>query len=358
MQEFWTRFRTSLVARRTKIITTHALLCATLGQVLICELECAQAVELKVYWSIQQDNWIRRANLDGSEPERVVETPGGAVPDIAFDPVEKKMYWPSAAVGGIQRGNYDGSEVETVISGIEMSTHLSIDAVNRKVYWIDYGGANSIWRSNLDGSTRELLADNVPSPAALEIDPVNGYYYWAESIFGRIYRTSTADTSQTEIIFDENSLGRPTFISGLAIDPVNGYAYAADFSFHAIIRVPLDGGDALDWITDGIYFPDAIVVDRTNERVIWSNSNLPGAPTEWTNISSVDFRGLDQRVDFVPFWNPYIAGWVRHLALVELPIPEPPTLTLACFATLMLSYLNCRSRARRQVGKSMNMVNV
>jgi DNA-binding beta-propeller fold protein YncE len=314
--------------------------------VLICP-SAVRAGQWKLYWSDQYDTWMRRANLNGTDAEKIVAV-DGASPDIAFDPVEQKMYWPAPVVGGIQRGNYDGSDAETVFTGLEMPTHVSIDPVNRKAYWIDYGAwidfgwGNSIWRSNLDGTDRELLADNIPSPAAVEIDPLGGHYYWVDSISGTIHRTSIADNTQSDVIFDENAFDRPTFIKGLAIDPVNGYAYAADRSFHAIIRVPLDGREAVDWITDGVFSPDAIVVDRKNERVIWSNSNLTGPLTESANISSVNFLGLDQRIDFVPLLDPYIAGWVRHLAIVEVPVPEPSTFTLVIFATLVLSHSNCR----------------
>jgi DNA-binding beta-propeller fold protein YncE len=345
MQAFYLRRMDWTIKEKRRSI--HAFIAVALLLAIISgHSSAAVAGQLKLYWSEIEDNWIRRANLDGTDAEKVVETPGGVRPDIAFDPVERKMYWPSPVVEGIQRGNYDGTEVETVITGLEIPTHVSIDSVNRKAYWIDDGGGNSIWRSDLDGANRELLADNVPSPTAIEVDPLNGFYYWAESIFGRIYRTAIADISQTDVIFDENEFGRPTSIRGLAIDPVHGHAYAADAPFDAIIQVPLDGGEAVDWVTENVYYPQAIVVDSVNGRVIWSNENVPdGGAAASSNISSVNFQGLDQRIEFVPLWNPYWAGYVRQLAIVEVPIPEPSVPALACFAILTLSHQRLGKRA-------------
>jgi DNA-binding beta-propeller fold protein YncE len=287
------------------------------------------AGELKLYWSTQEDTVIRRANLDGTQTEQVIRTPGGVIPDIAFDPIARKMYWPSPVVGGIQRANYDGSNVQNIIDGIERPWRIAIDTVNRKAYWIDWAdGNNSISRSNLDGTSRELLASNLPTPTAVEVDPQNGYYLWADSLNGRIHRTSITDNSQTAVIFDEREFGHPASIEGLAIDPINGYVYATDFAFHSIIRMRLDGSNAERWLTDGVHYPRAIVLDMTNERVIWSNEELPGGLSVSSSISSVNFLGLDRRVEFVPRWNPYIAGKVRHLAIVDVSVPEPSSSSL------------------------------
>jgi DNA-binding beta-propeller fold protein YncE len=287
----------------------------------------AEAATLKVYWSGIEDNFIRRVNIDGTGEEKVVESAGGAWPDMAFDPLERKMYWSSPVVSGIQRANYDGSSVETVIHDIMTPTDVVIDSVNRKAYWVDFGPRTNtnIWRSNLDGTSRELLASGL-TITAVEVDPQNGFYYWSDRVTGTIHRTSIADNSQTAVIFDEREFGQPTLIEGLAIDPVNGYVYAADYAYHAILRVGVDGSEPSRWLTEGVYFPHAVAVDPVNERLIWSNENLPGPASQWSSIASVNFQGADQRIDFVPMFNPYIAGHPRHLAIVDIAVPEPRTM--------------------------------
>ncbi len=87
---------------------------------------------VKLYWSSQESNVIHRSNLDGRESEQVVESPGGVIPSIAFDPVEQRMYWPSPVAGGIQSANYDGTNVITSIPGITEPTRVALDSVNRK----------------------------------------------------------------------------------------------------------------------------------------------------------------------------------------------------------------------------------
>jgi DNA-binding beta-propeller fold protein YncE len=311
--------------------------------------DTAHAGQLAIYWSIIQDTVIRRANLDGTSTQNLVRTPGGGIPDIAFDSLEKKMYWTSAEAGGIQRSDYDGSNVETVITGITYPSRIAMDEVNRKIYWVDENGENSIWRSNLDASARELLVHDVPRPTALEVDSVNGYYYWAEHLDGTIHRT-LLDNSQSSVIFDETALGRPGLPQGLAVDPVNGYLYISDIVFQAIIRMRLDGTNPELWVTEGVFYPYAIAVDPVHERVLWSNEQLAPLTAFDANVSSVNFMGLDQRIDFVPQgW--FLPGYIRHMAIVEVPVPEPATWLVASAAIVGATAFALRRRDRRCCAK-------
>jgi DNA-binding beta-propeller fold protein YncE len=284
---------------------------------------------VKLYWSAWGDTIIRRSNLDGTQSEQLIRTSGGVVPNIAFDPVEQKMYWPSPVAGGIQRGHYDGSDADTIIAGIAEPTIVAIDSLNRKAYWVDYGTPSTIWRGNLDGTGREQIVDNLIAPRDVQVDSLHGYYYWAD-FFGDIHRKSF-DGTQTDASFFARSPRQ------IAIDSINGYIYATDSSFQAIIRMRLDFSEPTLWVTQGISNPEGIVVDIANARVIWSNQEKSAAFPDDTNISSVNFAGGDQRIDFYPQWNDYISALVRHLAIVEIPTPEPSSLLLASVGGMAIS---------------------
>lgn len=85
----------------------------------------AAAGTSKLYWSELEDTVIRRSNLDGTLGQQLIQTPGGVIPNMAFDPVEQKMYWPSPVADGIQSANYDGSDAETAIAGIAEPTSVA-----------------------------------------------------------------------------------------------------------------------------------------------------------------------------------------------------------------------------------------
>jgi hypothetical protein len=145
----------------------------------------------KIYYGINNDTIVRRANIDGSQQEELYTTPGGSTIDIAVDTLEQRICFPSNEAGGIQRSHLDGSNPELALA-VPMTGPLSIDVLtvdsrNRQLYWSDsspdrlfqtHSGASAIWRSNLDGSRRELLVEGLPRVTAIEVDPEGGNFYW------------------------------------------------------------------------------------------------------------------------------------------------------------------------------------
>ncbi len=182
------------------------------------------------------------------------------------------------------------------------------------------------------------------APRDIQVDPVHGFYYWV-GFFGDIHRTSFDGTQTDESLFARSA-------RQLAIDPLNGYVYATDSSLQAVIRMKLDFSQPTLWVTAGVSNPEGIAVDLADGRVIWSNqATSPTSPND-SNISSVNFAGADQRVDFYPLWNDFTPGMVQHLAIANIAIPaatpEPNSVALACMGGLAMSLV----LRHRQVGQA------
>ena len=73
-----------------------------------CRQIIVERVSRKLYWS---GHGIRRSNLDGSDPEFVIEPEGDG--GFAVDSRDQKVYW--AFVGEVCRSNLDGTQVETIL---------------------------------------------------------------------------------------------------------------------------------------------------------------------------------------------------------------------------------------------------
>ena len=85
------------------------------------------AVSGKIYWIDSSSESIRRANLDGSGKEELVEVDSPYAAEIAVDAVGGKMYWTTAGTEGtetIRRANLDGSGEQVVLTGI-----LGVDSI-------------------------------------------------------------------------------------------------------------------------------------------------------------------------------------------------------------------------------------
>ena len=108
----------------------------------------------RIYWVEASGEAIKRANLDGTGVETLVQTGSGSDPaGIAL--TASKMYWTDYGTDTIKRANLDGTGVETLVdSGLAAPSGIAVDG--GKMYWADFGN-DTIKRANLDGSVVEVL---------------------------------------------------------------------------------------------------------------------------------------------------------------------------------------------------------
>jgi Low-density lipoprotein receptor repeat class B len=87
----------------------------------------------KLYWlQLNKKNQIRRANLDGTEIETIVERPGaGFEGGLAIDPAAGRLYWTEATARDIASSNLDGTQAQTLFStGEDSPVGLAIESVD------------------------------------------------------------------------------------------------------------------------------------------------------------------------------------------------------------------------------------
>ena len=139
----------------------------------------------RMYWTEQGTGTIRRADLDGTNGETLIEAEGPK--GIALDVIERKMYWTAKEVGRfsdvgvVQRSNLNGANVETLVAGLGDPEDIALDLVAGKTYYsvghtadrsachgrfrsVLPGCLSRIRRSNLDGSNGEPLVSRVGGP--------------------------------------------------------------------------------------------------------------------------------------------------------------------------------------------------
>lgn len=182
-----------------------------------------------VYWAELLS--IRRANLDGSGVEDLIES---VAVHIALDVANGSIYW-TAIDGVIRRANLDGSGEEVFVDRTSSSgNHVGSVAVEAgKIYWTEGSG---LWRANLDRSSIEPVVDLSAAPFAIALDVTGGRIYWikrnpggSDGVFYEILRTNLDESDDQEILVT----GEPTTFDGegfraIALDVANGEMYWAD----------------------------------------------------------------------------------------------------------------------------------
>ena len=195
-------------------------------------------------------------------------------------PLENAIYWTTVFGKSIKKADLLTQEVEVIVSGVNITTGIAFDAVNRKIYWSG-GQPAGIYRANLDGTNIELLIGSC-GPGGLcgyeniALDIASGKMYWTESGINRQYyklRRANLDGSNVEDVIPTTELTRPY---GIALDLFSGKVYWAEGALGSVSgkirRANLDGTNIEDLIAVGLC-TFGLELDLAGGKMYWTNNN-------------------------------------------------------------------------------------
>lgn len=234
---------------------------------------------------------IYRANLDGSNQERVYLFPAGQFfrENFTLDVGRGYMYWLQGPVDqtSVWRAKLDGSGAEEIVSAPE-SSHVSsyaLDVAGNRIFywWTEYQQNNErwtyhIWWATLDGSAPQEIASHSIAPPYINL--AQGRIFWAVEFSGNyVFYRQSLDGRDRELIPSDVSVGATFRIVGSAKgsvvywtdekrigDTYHGIVALADFATDEVN--PL--GDLSPWVQslwtveDRIYWNSRFGLWRTN----------------------------------------------------------------------------------------------
>lgn len=187
---------------------------------------------------------ITQADLDGSNATGVVPT-GEAPYGMTIDTVNDKIYWSEFGGDRVMRADLDGSNAEPVIeAGINDPSGIWVDTQNQKVYVIEYNNT-ALRRANLDGTGLETVASSLGGQGvSVIVDPDTQRIFY--SLRGSEVRVMDLDGSNQGTF-----VGGQSLVQGMAVDFVAGKLYWS--SAGVIRRADLaDGGNVEDVYDTGV----------------------------------------------------------------------------------------------------------
>jgi len=273
---------------------------------------------------------INRVGANGSGHVELLNT-GGGIRGLDLDLQAGKMYWADVNDLKIRRANLDGTGQEDLIDlppGKELPfpSAVAVHSGGGKLYWGDQT-LGTLNRANLDGSEQELLL-STPFHRGLAIDPVNGKVYWSTSTSqfkGEILRANLDGTGQEVVVTSLDPQFKPNKI---ALDIAGGKVYWTDYVFDIVRRANLDGSAIQNlYVPPFNRNPQGIALDLQAGRVYWGQDiEIEG------HTGKIMTMGLDGA-------NPQnlIDGFGHVTEIVFAPVPEPGTLLITGIGLLLLA---------------------
>ncbi len=111
---------------------------------------------------------IVRMNFDGSALTTIMNGVDNGIIGSAIDLKNGKVYWSGGISNDwIRRANLDGSNVETILTGLSAPQDIAVDEDHGRIYFTDALGTPSIKRANLDGTGLETIVSGLDRPRGI-----------------------------------------------------------------------------------------------------------------------------------------------------------------------------------------------
>lgn len=233
----------------------------------------------KMYWGDTlrgpHPSSIRRANLDGSPIETVIDRDRLRPSDFILDVDDSMIFWVNAGlVNGdgrsIERANFAGSQRKVIVEPISVTGGIAIDAKERHLYYVD---GDSLIRCDLDGSNQtRILATR--KPGTLLIDTASRTIYWTKNMH-MIRKAGLDGHGECDAVNIGESHGH---ITRAALDAKAGKLYWTHSNPGRIQRSNLDGSQIEDVVVGEVTF-SGLDIDAANGHMYWTE-NFPDARGE------------------------------------------------------------------------------
>lgn len=237
------------------------------GIKLIDNKTCANRVEKFIL--LVQRATISRISLDTPDHTNMVLPLRGIkhATGIDYNPVDGYFYWTDTDLKNIRRAKLDGTKQDIVINSDVVSPDgIAVDWIVGNLYWSDTV-ANRIEVFRLNTTFRKVVIfDDLEDPRAVVVSPQHGWLFWSDwnDKKPKIERSDLDGANRLVIVKVDI-----TWPNGLALDYEQKLLYFGDAKTDKIEVVTMDGRDRREVLGDNL--PHIFSLSLLEENLYWTD---------------------------------------------------------------------------------------
>jgi hypothetical protein len=290
------------------------------------------AIAQHIFWSDALRNEIWTASFHGGNPHAIISNQPASPDSIAIDRVEGRVYWTlNGTINQIRRANLDGTNAETVLDNGTGANAIAIDVPGRKMYF-GSDDSLSIHRANLDGTSPQLLTTFIgDGVTSISVDSAAGHLYWTVENAADLYRSNLDGTNAGLLIDGPNPNENFGRLESVFVDPFENRLYLNDEDDSRVFTMLLPDGTLTQFVPENLHHPRDMTIDVAGRRLYWTQeggifrSQLDGSGTEPV------VSGLTDALGFYP--------------VAIAVVPEPASVLMALAGVTSWCAFNRRQRA-------------
>ena len=218
------------------------------------------------------DNAIHSLDIENSKQQILLSNLIERPTDVTIDEVNKKMYWAESGSWNIKRANLDGTAIEIILGalgGILRPHRIALDINSNKIYWANFS-QGKIQRMNFDRSNVQNLVDNLSKPDEVLLDLDKGKMYWTEYGGNIIKRANLGGTNIESLVFTGE---RPiSLVINHTVQKLYWLEQGDSFNNGTIRQANLDGSNK-ETILANLRTPFSLVFDEKVEKFYWAEND-------------------------------------------------------------------------------------
>ncbi|XP_067140476.1 low-density lipoprotein receptor 1-like isoform X1 [Centruroides vittatus] len=207
-------------------------------------------------WSDSLDKSIKSAPIDTGKPiMKILTTDIGVSNDIAVDWIYLHIYWTDAEKNSIYITDMSGKKKTLIHTGNDKPRAIAVNPVEGWMFWTDYGNTAKIERAGMDGSHRQtIVSSDIKWPTDLTLDLVDRRIYWVDA---KLHILCSADYSgrKRQVVYSSETILKHPY----SMDVFEDWVYWTDEETKNIHRANKFNGKEMK-VFSGIFSPTDVRV--------------------------------------------------------------------------------------------------